>query len=817
MYVPSETLDASLLVLGADRDAGATTQLDMESQPADASLGPELESLIRARLGDWRQRLIDLSFRNRLIHYQPTKSTTLQLTAPSIHVLLKDPDRTQPFDFFLPPELDADPEVDANRGPHLVATDVGITTPRPDEIVTGIEDPKRIKRILDNLARRSKGEFEDKALRILHLAVGFLTWEEPTRRQELRSPLVLVPVELKRESVREPYRLYFAEDEEIVINPALTLKLERDAGITVPEDWAWEEKSVAQELDEIRRAVVDTGWSVDEQAVLGLFSFQKMVMYRDLLLNEGQIVGHSTVRLLAGGSQASSAMHESFNTVPREAELDSAQDPRESFSILDSDASQRRCIEAAKRGCSFVMQGPPGTGKSQTIANIIAEALGEGKQILFISEKIAALDVVHKRLASRGLDDFCLKLHGRNASRREVVGALHESLTEQMRTRVTVGERDFERLVEVRRRLNDAVEDLHRASSVLLGKTLHEVYAELAQLDGAPAPDGAPPASALDGNDAQRELNELTELVQAAEHNWSIAIDEDFVWRDYRDTTFSHEVRSRLLTLLEEVRAKARVMHEVSESTSIRLGLPIPVSSRDVHALCDLGRVLQSAPLLTGDWLRPERFHELKNAVRDARAAHELLTSAENRLALSYPGREPSDFDGDIDGRCKGALHDLKGAIGWSDSWEQLLVERLPQLAKFANHAEEQFGLLERHGHHLADLLGQPWLNPTTAEIERLIELANLAFNTADRPDERWLVPAGLKQARSTLEENQSIFADYQTRLAALRANYSESVLQLNIGDMVERIEAHEGRRLAKWRASYRADAKALKNTRKDG
>ena len=68
--------------------------------------------------------------------------------------------------------------------------------------------------------------------------------------------------------------------------------------------------------------------------------------------------------------------------------------------------------EAAKRGRSFVMQGPPGTGKSQTIANVIAEAIGQGKRVLFVSEKAAALDVVFKRLMASGLDEYCLMLHG---------------------------------------------------------------------------------------------------------------------------------------------------------------------------------------------------------------------------------------------------------------------------------------------------------------------------------------------------------------------------------------------------------------------
>ena len=430
--------------------------------------------LLATRMEDWRRRLIDLSFRNRLINYKPTKSSTLNLSAPGVDLLLADPERTQPFDFFFPP----DPEKEIEEPPR---------SPLHTDLVTDIEDPAKLEKILSNLARRSNAEFEDKALRVLHLAVGFLKWEDIARREQLTSPLILVPIELRRESPRDPYRLYLAADEEIVINPALTVKLEKDVGLDIPEDWAWEDKPIAQELDEIRKAIAETSWTVEESAVLGLFSFQKLVMYRDLQRNEEKVGGHALVRALASGG-ADSDFHEGFQGVPGEAELDSAQDPRESFSILDADASQRRCIEGAKQGKSFVMQGPPGTGKSQTIANVIAEALGQGKRVLFISEKIAALDVVHKRLAKRGLDDYYLNLHGHNAARKEVVTALHRSLTEELQPRVGAEAPPFDQLLDLRSRLNDACTALHTHDPSLLGRAPFDVFGLLANLDGAPTP-----------------------------------------------------------------------------------------------------------------------------------------------------------------------------------------------------------------------------------------------------------------------------------------------------------------------------------------
>ena len=128
-------------------------------------------------------------------------------------------------------------------------------------------------------------------------------------------------------------------------------------------------------------------------AVIGLFSFHKLVMYQDLLTNTGQIKAHQVVRALTGEQTANSDI---AGDVVDERQLDAMQKPEETFQILDADSSQQQCIQAALQGVTLVLQGPPGTGKSQTIANIIAEFIARGKTVLFVSEKMAALEVVSK-------------------------------------------------------------------------------------------------------------------------------------------------------------------------------------------------------------------------------------------------------------------------------------------------------------------------------------------------------------------------------------------------------------------------------------
>jgi hypothetical protein len=124
-------------------------------------------------------------------------------------------------------------------------------------------------------------------------------------------------------------------EEELVINPALTIKLETDAGLDLSKDWAWEDKPVVEELADIRRAVADQQWNVSEEVVLGLFSFQKLVMYRDLLLNADRIADHPTIRALATGSAPAGASDQ-FGGAPGLDALDTVQPAQGSFSVLPS-------------------------------------------------------------------------------------------------------------------------------------------------------------------------------------------------------------------------------------------------------------------------------------------------------------------------------------------------------------------------------------------------------------------------------------------------------------------------------------------------
>jgi predicted ATP-dependent serine protease len=96
--------------------------------------------------------------------------------------------------------------------------------------------------------------------------------------------------------------------------------------------------------------------------------------------------------------------------------------------ITEADSSQFAAIADVMDGKNLAIKGPPGTGKSQTITNILAAALAKRMKVLFVAEKMAALEVVKKRLDEAGLGEFCLELHSTKARKQDALESLRKRL-----------------------------------------------------------------------------------------------------------------------------------------------------------------------------------------------------------------------------------------------------------------------------------------------------------------------------------------------------------------------------------------------------
>jgi very-short-patch-repair endonuclease len=447
----------------------------------EAQQGPE-------RIETWKRRLLDLSLRNRLLSI-PKNGKVVRLLTGDIAKLEDELAEGNTYRILQrPDELVRTESAEGQSGRRLTVDEL---KPLLDEsqqkgvLYSDMDEDKLEKRLIA-LLRDAKTAEEEGGSNNLYLAVGFLKFTETERSEKERyAPVVLVPVTLRRKKASEGIVLEpRAEDPRI--NVSLLRYLESKHGVRIegvdppPDDGSG--LDVPRIFQRFREEIVaKRGWEIVEDAMIGMFSFSKILIWRDLAeftdhLLESPVVKH----LVETPSQAYDDGVE-FRDV---RDLDRIASSEDTYVPMSADSSQLAAILAAAEGKSFVLIGPPGTGKSQTITNLITHCLAMGKQVLFVSEKMAALEVVHRRLTQVGLGDRCLELHSDKVKKKEVLAQLEASLS-AVATRAG-DDRDgiARKLDQVRSRLNAYVEAIHRIRPS--GESIFRVLSGLIGLEAGP-------------------------------------------------------------------------------------------------------------------------------------------------------------------------------------------------------------------------------------------------------------------------------------------------------------------------------------------
>jgi very-short-patch-repair endonuclease len=419
------------------------------------------------RIELWKRKLLDLSKRNRLLNLRPS--------ATAIPIFCPDPAKLEDriaaggrISIIPPPELlgavaRPDAEIRLLQTGDDLAEHMARDALDRDQIIANV-DPKTLERGVLELFRKAKADLEEGGSNTLFLALGSLKWW-PTgeTKRSYRAPLILVPVRLERRSAAaKPYLTN--HDDDAVFNLTLLELLRQEFNIPLPE-LAGELPTDESGIDVpkiwrvVRERIRDTpGFEVVEELTLSTFSFAKYLMWKDLADRTEALKGSPFVRHLIENPRDPYVAGASFLPL---REIDDRIDPAELFTPLNADSSQILAIHASGSHGDFVLEGPPGTGKSETIGNIIAHNLACGRKVLFVSEKMAALDVVHRRLCERGLGRFCLELHSSKANKRAVLdqlGAAWESAGERAGADWA---KKANELRSVRTRLNCLVSALH--------------------------------------------------------------------------------------------------------------------------------------------------------------------------------------------------------------------------------------------------------------------------------------------------------------------------------------------------------------------
>ncbi len=603
-----------------------------------------------------RNELLDLSLRNTLINYRALKSRGVEvvdeLPAQIFRLLVSE---SRALSFLPAPEKEEKNQAhreqepleevlvvtlpEQQEAPEPVASEevvirlLGDTSPTgeepaPHQLDAQLQTPytaANLQQRLLNTYYTARTYIEEQGVNVLYLAMGMLRWYESTSSDVVRqAPLILVPVELNRTNVSDRFRIHYNQDD-IGDNLSLRAKLKAEFGVSLPELGGNGELDVQDYFDEVSRAIArQPRWSVNRTAVaLGFFSFGTFLMYNDLDMSnwpeEARPDKHPVLQaILEQGFQEPPA------AIGEEESIDKYVSPQDSKQVVDADSSQTLAILDVKQGRNLVIQGPPGTGKSQTITNLIAEALGQDKTVLFVAEKMAALEVVKRRLDEVGLGDACLELHSHKSNKKTVLDELRRTL-DLGRPKTRDYTADLQALVSNRDRLNEyskAVNTPIDRSQVtpyqLYGKLLHLER----QLEGVTTPGMD---ERLFTNQSAAEFREHLEKVgelQALMQRMGNPAGHPFRGSSYRQPYLPNDKRD-IQQACQDALAAMQQLRQAAASLAGQLQLPLPTSREEaIHQNQAAQWVLAlPVPSLDGVQIHAAEWHTRSTDIETALAA----------------------------------------------------------------------------------------------------------------------------------------------------------------------------------------------------
>src|SRR5437868_1807542 len=355
----------------------------MREKPADSGEGgktrdnPVDRERVRAQMRAWQDRVLDLTKSNPLIGLNRSRVTKLRAIAPDAMALFSRVVLDEAT--LCLPVVRKRPAADRSEHDDLFENEAGTELVVDPGDITFDAKPVDLMRALKRIYDNARTTVEERGVTTLHLTFGALRWRDDLFGESI-SPLWMVPCEFESRGPNAPLRLRIA-DEESQVNPALEYCLRERHKVRLPElPDEFDEKSLARLLHEVGETVRERRWETTDEMWLSTFSFESLVIYRDLQALTEAACEHSVIGTLARAMPSvgsSEALPQDLDNLPVSDAL--------SIPVLSTDSSQLEALTVAATGSHVVVHGPPGTGKSQTIANLIADALSRNKKVLFVS------------------------------------------------------------------------------------------------------------------------------------------------------------------------------------------------------------------------------------------------------------------------------------------------------------------------------------------------------------------------------------------------------------------------------------------------
>lgn len=453
-------------IVGNDSESGQTLALLNESFPY--------------RVSRWRSELLDLTFRNPLLKLSESRALKFIIRDQDLGAF---EDRLASGESIAITPHEAIDDIDRERGITSVVQYGGDVLSRlfheEHRIYVRNSRGSTLSK-LNSLRRAARTLREDTGATALFVSLGILNWRSSGRggtSQVGRSPLFLLPVELTGSASR-PYAIRVEPNSEIQPNISLIEKLYLEYGLSLPqlENPPTDESGIDlnRVFTELRQTFLERGleFSIDGEANLGIFHFASLDMWRDVTENWQELATNAVVdHLIHRPGDVFASDSPVIGVAPTdEADL---------CLPMPADGSQIEAVKATSAGHTFVLEGPPGTGKSQTITNMIADGLAQGRSILFVAEKQAALSVVKDRLSAVGLDILVLDVHSKDQSLNGVRQQLKRSISAVRRGSRMAFETEVRLLRDAISELQAYPEQIHSAAH---GRSVWDQHQQLLAL-----------------------------------------------------------------------------------------------------------------------------------------------------------------------------------------------------------------------------------------------------------------------------------------------------------------------------------------------
>ncbi|MDN7023843.1 DUF3320 domain-containing protein [Methanoculleus sp. FWC-SCC1] len=685
-----------------------------------------------------RQNLLDLTLKNKLLNYRPSKRRTVEVIDESpreIYDILVLQEKSMRFS---PARVieDARETLDgAYERPSTIWKEPDDSSEFPEHFFDiNLNTPYVYENLMDRLFyafNQSRSVFEEQGYSVLYIALGFLAWKEPRDpKRIIKAPLILIPVELTRVGKKRAFSLAWTGED---ITTSLTLQAKLgEMGIELPEFEMPEEKAgIDDYFAAVKLAVADQkDWNLLTETVLDFFNFRKFVMYKDLdpatWPDDQPPADHLLVKAIFEPQPS-----DPDDPVISEDEVDTKVDIENSFIVLDADSSQIAAIECVKAGKNLVVQGPPGTGKSQTIANVIAELLAMGRSILFVSEKMAALDVVKSRLDAVGLGTFCIELHSHKAKKKEVLNELQRTICSPVPRSIDLAH-EIRELEALKDQLNEYVTVLHTPFGER-NQTPFQLFSLKAKADQyfqqhgrkmeiVPFPD-AEWCSTDQWSEALSTLEKIQEILPL------LSTVKGNPWNGCSPGRILPPDREVIESVLRETIEKYDRCMETAAALFEESGIAPPASGNDIAAVRNIADHLIDPPAVTEEMLRAEIWD------LEVSSADELIGKIEKYQSLretnsgifrdSLYGADVDRFITEHDTLLKKARTEFLPAYGGMPLPEGFTVfhQHLGSLMK-ENELKDAITAFDQPGYAL---FGQRW-SGTGSDPDFLEELFTLAL-----------------------------------------------------------------------------------------